>query len=315
MFARRRNPETRSGPSPGEAVSIIAAGLKIKGGLEGTSEVRIDGSVEGDIKTARVTVGETGLVKGNLDCETALIEGTVTGQIKAKSAILARTAKVTGDVVHATLTVEPGASVDGHCRKLEEPLRLAPAPKAEVAPGPGGAEGISAVVPTGAPFPPLLGKMAAATAGLALLVLAGMAGPDWWSTKASTESGASLFAPVAAATSSEAPKSFPAPSVEASEPSPVGEANATPLPEPPKPAPTAKAARERAKPDPARPATRTAMTVKRSHPSVARVTPEAASAEASVPAAQRSEMPVSASTVEEPGWFQPAPPLTRQGTN
>jgi hypothetical protein len=47
------------------------------------------------------------------------ILGTVTGTITAGSIKLARTARVTGDIIHEALSIEEGAFVLGHCRRAE----------------------------------------------------------------------------------------------------------------------------------------------------------------------------------------------------
>src|SRR4051794_28537974 len=109
MLSWKRNGAAASDKArASKASSVIAGGLTVKGELQSSGDIRIDGAVEGNLAAPSIAIGRTGALKGNIVADCALIEGTVTGQIKAKSVVLARTARVTGDVLHATLRVEPG---------------------------------------------------------------------------------------------------------------------------------------------------------------------------------------------------------------
>jgi cytoskeletal protein CcmA (bactofilin family) len=110
--------------------SIIGADMKVNGDIVSTGEVQIDGRVEGDVKCGRLTVGETGNIKGMVNAEQALVRGRVEGHIEAGAVTLAHTAKVKGDVVHETLTIEPGADIEGLCRRVTRQAKVeAPAVK------------------------------------------------------------------------------------------------------------------------------------------------------------------------------------------
>ncbi len=61
----------------------IAQGTKIKGNIEAKGCFRIDGCVEGSVKTpGKVVIGKEGCVKGELECENADIEGKFSGNLK-----------------------------------------------------------------------------------------------------------------------------------------------------------------------------------------------------------------------------------------
>ena len=111
--------------------SIISADLRINGDLVCSGDVQIDGWVEGDIQSRNIVIGEGATVHGALQAETVRICGLVKGQIKADSVVLEKTAKVTGDVLHKSLAIEQGASLEGMCKRLEAPAQVAlPAPSA-----------------------------------------------------------------------------------------------------------------------------------------------------------------------------------------
>jgi cytoskeletal protein CcmA (bactofilin family) len=96
--------------------SIISADLKIIGNMQSNGDIQIDGQVDGDVQSKSLTVGESAQVNGTIACERVR---SVSGEIKADSVVLARSAKVDGDIVHKTLEIEAGASLQGGVRRLE----------------------------------------------------------------------------------------------------------------------------------------------------------------------------------------------------
>lgn len=104
-------------PSP---PSIISADLKIVGDLSCEGEIQVDGSIDGDIRTKSLLVGETANIKGEVVAETVFVHGNVNGQIKSRDVNLAKTAHVVGDILHENLTIEKGAFLEGHCKRMGE---------------------------------------------------------------------------------------------------------------------------------------------------------------------------------------------------
>lgn len=105
--------------SPG-APSILSTGMQVTGDIESDGEVQVDGELTGDIHCAKLTIGETGRITGSVVADDCLVHGTVVGQIKADAVTLSRSSKVEGDVLHDMLAIEPGARLDGHCRRLDK---------------------------------------------------------------------------------------------------------------------------------------------------------------------------------------------------
>jgi len=102
----------------GEA-SVISPDLKITGNLESAGDIHIKGTVEGDIRSRSVTVGEGAKVTGAIIADTVQISGALDGQVEAPNVTVARSAKVHGDIVHQTLSIEAGAHIEGQCRRLD----------------------------------------------------------------------------------------------------------------------------------------------------------------------------------------------------
>jgi cytoskeletal protein CcmA (bactofilin family) len=101
------------------ARSIISRDLKVKGDLICKGDIQIDGEVEGDVQGGSITIGEGADVRGTISSDSIRVCGSVNGQLKGQSVVLAKTAKVMGDVLHHTLSVEPGAFFEGQCRRTE----------------------------------------------------------------------------------------------------------------------------------------------------------------------------------------------------
>lgn len=85
--------------------------------------MQLDGTVEGDVRAGSLIIGEDAAVTGEVFAETVVIRGKVTGSVCARQVQLASTARIEGDIVHATLSVESGAYFDGHCRHSSDPMQ------------------------------------------------------------------------------------------------------------------------------------------------------------------------------------------------
>ena len=107
--------------------SIISVVLSVEGNLSSNGEIQVDGKVLGDIACKALIVGIKGSVCGEVTAQTVRIHGAINGQVKAKSVFLASTAQMSGDIEHESLAIEPGAFIEGHCKRTptEVPKRLA----------------------------------------------------------------------------------------------------------------------------------------------------------------------------------------------
>ena len=131
MFSRANNAKPDANEQRSEAIavkavpSIISADLTIEGNLNSTGEIQVDGVVHGDIRCKALIVGVKGSVTGEVAAQTVRMHGAVKGMIRAKSVFLASTARMSGDVEHESLAIEPGAYMEGHCKRITE-TSLAP---------------------------------------------------------------------------------------------------------------------------------------------------------------------------------------------
>lgn len=131
MFSRtdksRRLPQERAEAPPAKPAvpSILSSDLKMVGDMASDGEIHLDGAVDGDIRAKVLLVGETAHVKGEINAEQVTVHGRVSGQIKAKSVHLARSAHVVGDILHEDLSIETGAFLEGHCKRMQPPKESA----------------------------------------------------------------------------------------------------------------------------------------------------------------------------------------------
>ncbi len=106
-------------PKKAAAPSFISTDMRLVGDVASEGEVQIDGTVNGDIRTKILLVGETASIKGEIIAETVKVHGEITGQIKATNVTLAKTAHMIGDILHENLAIEEGAYLEGHCKRME----------------------------------------------------------------------------------------------------------------------------------------------------------------------------------------------------
>jgi len=106
-------------PSPPQAKtgvrmpSVISKTLKIKGQLESSEDIQIDGDIEGDVRGVSVKIGQNAKVKGTVYGDEVELAGTIEGKIEAKKVTLNGTARMTGDIQHQDIKIESGAYISG----------------------------------------------------------------------------------------------------------------------------------------------------------------------------------------------------------
>lgn len=84
-------PQANRPMSQAPTFSILGADVAIKGDVIASAELHVDGKIEGDVSCA------------------SLVQGTITvGELT-----ILKSAQINGDVFYDSLTMEPGAQVDG----------------------------------------------------------------------------------------------------------------------------------------------------------------------------------------------------------
>ncbi|MDG5491130.1 polymer-forming cytoskeletal protein [Psychroserpens sp. SPM9] len=112
--------DKKTGRMASETISqqnTIAKGTVITGDIVSEGDFRIEGSIQGNIKTpGKVVIGKTGLINGTLKSANADIEGKFMGKLLLSDTLsLKSSAHVEGEVIVGKLAVEPGATFNATC--------------------------------------------------------------------------------------------------------------------------------------------------------------------------------------------------------
>ena len=97
--------------------NLIGNGTVIKGDIDSSGDIRIDGHLIGSLKSnGKIIIGQTGIVEGDLVCKQAEISGTVKGTIKTDElTALKSTSNVEVELTTKHLMIEVGAQFTGKC--------------------------------------------------------------------------------------------------------------------------------------------------------------------------------------------------------
>ena len=112
--------------------NVIAKDTIVKGEIITKGDFRIDGTIEGEIKSeGRLIIGSEGKLIGIIDAVNVDIMGTVEGEVRAKDTLsLKSTGKIRGKIQTSILEIEQKAEFNGTCVMGEELKKAAPAPAA-----------------------------------------------------------------------------------------------------------------------------------------------------------------------------------------
>jgi len=115
MFSE--NKKDKSNLETTSTQNIISQGTIIVGDLTSEGDLRIDGIVEGNLRTkGKVVVGKSGFIKGTLNGTDAYFEGKFSGKLTLSNTLtLKSSAYIEGEVILGKLSVEPGATFNVTC--------------------------------------------------------------------------------------------------------------------------------------------------------------------------------------------------------
>jgi cytoskeletal protein CcmA (bactofilin family) len=101
--------------SAADISTLLSRDTEIRGSIRTQGSVRVDGTVCGDLSSAKtVTIGATGLVEGDITAEDVIVAGKVKGSLTARGKIsLEGTAQIEGDLNTSRLSIAEGAVFRG----------------------------------------------------------------------------------------------------------------------------------------------------------------------------------------------------------
>ncbi len=98
--------------------TIVGKGTVIEGNIDTVGNISVDGKLLGNLKTkAKVNIGQTAEINGNVYAQNAEIAGNITGVIEVSELLILKpTAVINGDINTNKLRVEEGAVINGSCK-------------------------------------------------------------------------------------------------------------------------------------------------------------------------------------------------------
>lgn len=120
--SNKKNEESKSVKrtvaAPSNALNSLVQGTTLVGEIKSENDIRIDGTIKGTLNcNAKVIVGPTGYVEGEVHCKNAIIEGRLEGTIHVAELLNVReTADINGDIYTNKLIVQSGAIFNVGCK-------------------------------------------------------------------------------------------------------------------------------------------------------------------------------------------------------
>ena len=95
--------------------TIITAGAKLKGELDLSCNLYIDGELDGTIKSSKeVNIGKNGHVKGNINTDRLVVKGFVEGTVNANRVEIKAAGHVNGEITASELIIESKGVFEGN---------------------------------------------------------------------------------------------------------------------------------------------------------------------------------------------------------
>ncbi|HQU58682.1 MAG TPA: polymer-forming cytoskeletal protein, partial [Saprospiraceae bacterium] len=140
MFGGNNKKEASKGKNAGvvssstHSLNSLVQGTTVEGTVKSESDIRIDGAIKGKLFCdAKVIIGPTGFVEGQIRCQNAVIEGKFEGTLEVAELLNIReTAKISGEVTTDKLIVQSGATFNVTCSMGSSQQRKASGPNASM---------------------------------------------------------------------------------------------------------------------------------------------------------------------------------------
>lgn len=122
MFGSKKNKEAKAIGAAGIkplSLNTLVGGTIVEGNIHTESDIRIDGTLTGNLNCgAKVIIGPSGKIKGEITCQNAVIEGEFEGILSvAEILTLKETAIINGDASYDKLVVHQGAVINAAIRR------------------------------------------------------------------------------------------------------------------------------------------------------------------------------------------------------
>lgn len=95
------------------STSIISKNLIINGDITSSGELGLNGTVNGDMNCAKLTIDKDGAINGDVVGDDVTISGRIEGSVRGKQVSLRKSAQITGDIIHTSMSIEQGTVYTG----------------------------------------------------------------------------------------------------------------------------------------------------------------------------------------------------------
>ncbi len=114
------------GPAHSDLI-VLGPEVDIAGSVYIDARVRLEGTVDGEIRCTELDVTKAGHVRGRIVAERVTVYGTVVdGSIYANTLILRPGCSVEAEIYHQHLQLEPDSYFDGKSRRVDDPTGMVP---------------------------------------------------------------------------------------------------------------------------------------------------------------------------------------------
>ena len=114
---KSKTPTAKPTSNGNGGLNSLVQGTSVEGTIQSDSDIRIDGKIKGKLVcNAKVIIGPTGHISGEVNCKNAVIEGNFDGILQVKELLNVReTAKIDGEVTTNKLIIQSGAIFNVSC--------------------------------------------------------------------------------------------------------------------------------------------------------------------------------------------------------
>ena len=104
-------------PQTNSAINVIGEGTTIEGNLSSAGDLRIDGTVHGDVSTtSKCVLGVSGKIVGNVTAKSCDLSSSVNGNLNVSELLLIKSSgKINGEIKTGKIVVENGGEFNGSC--------------------------------------------------------------------------------------------------------------------------------------------------------------------------------------------------------
>jgi len=108
-----------------DLATVFGPGVLIDADIVSPGTVQVFGRLRGDIRAARLIIGDGAYVEGNMMAFDAIVQGNFKGTILGHNVQLQGRAHISGEIYNESLSIEPGVVFKGTSYRLDEAAEAA----------------------------------------------------------------------------------------------------------------------------------------------------------------------------------------------